>query len=381
MESRLNVILLALQPQAIQVFFQQVDMERIQVLEVFSDYNEKIKLILDEKQKDIKSFSALLPYIEKYKNMDVYWIVGSAYFETANLEAIAKLLRERGIARDHILNGYVGNMPHYQGNLRYAEHVTLDYIATGISYMEVGLDATQIPYHGANLAVSSQDLYYGYRTAVDIFAHGNPLKFCLIGVCPYILGYEMRRSFSTLGVGRQYELLLPDEVLEEDLFFSLLSDSFKNAYIKCKVPEELNNETFKRTLQSEILVNKFFNVKKSLADVIVKLHQKSFMNNLQIFQDYIHLCNQHGAKPIAVMLPFSPVIHDRYPKRELADFRSILRSLHDAMNLQIIDLFDLKLDYSCFYDLVHLNMHGAAMASQALAEQLKRIMSVQSPRT
>ena len=378
MKKALNVILVAFQPQAVKTFFDQIDYSKIHLLEVFSDRPNQVHLVVDGNHKDILPLHSILPYIEQYREEDVYWILGSAYFESGNLEAIAKLLRARGIPSDHVLNGFIGgfynDVTHYQWNLRYAEREPLDYIATGISYIEKGLDITQLPYRGGNLAASSQDLYYSYRTAVDIFAHGNPLKFCLIGVCPYILSYEMRQSFATIGASRQYELLLPGEAREEDIFFGLLSDSFKKGYVERSAPADLGNVAFRRASSHDITLDTFFNVERALKDVIVKLRQKSFQNNLQILQSYIRLCQEHGAKPIAVMLPFSPVIHDRYPQRELADFRAVLQSLHDTMGLEIIDLFDLRLDYDCFCDLTHMNMRGAAVASRALNEQLERVL-------
>lgn len=374
MEKPLRAILLAFQPQAIQLFFSQIDLRRVHLLAVFSDQGESIRITTPpDKTIPTKSFSDILPFIHRYREENVYWILTTAGAYD-NLGTVARLLAARGIRRDHILNGHVGDATHFQGNLRYAEREDLDYIATGISYMEFGLDITQIPYRGVNLAVSSQDLYYGYRIAEDIFSHGRHLRFCLIGITPYSLGYQMHRSFMTEGVSRQYELLLPGEVREDDLFFQLLSDAYKAQYVRRSFPADPNYDRFKTMVPHNISLKDFFHVEKMLQDVVVKLRQDAFASNLETMKAYIRLCNEHHAKPIAVVLPLSPIIHDRYPGKELADFRAVMTSLQDEMGLSIIDLFDLRVDYDGFYDLVHMNPHGAALASRAVAERLELIL-------
>ena len=109
---------------------------------------------------------------------------------------------------------------------------------------------------------------------------------------------------------------------------------------------------------------------RELQDVTVKVRQDVFLYNMEILRKYIELCQRHGAKPIAVIFPFSPIIRDRYPQEPLRECREVLSYFQENMKLGIVDLFDMNLSYDYFYNLSHLNMRGSTAVSQCIAEQL-----------
>lgn len=368
----LDVILLAIRPQGLKDFFSMVDMRKIHLITVFCDDGDHADLRVNGERVETRSYHALFSYIERYGDADVSWLISDAVADYQSTRALRDLLREAGVRRERILNAQVRIPDEYQGNLQYAEQAELDYIATGISYMEVGLDAAQLPWRGCNLALSSQDLYYGYRTAADIFAHGRRLRFCLIGLCPYSLGYQMRYGFATQCAMRIYEILLPHEDRKtDDVFFTLLKKPFLDAVAQRTLPPAMN----RKRMGEDFPVSAFLHLDREVDDVTVKLRQATFLENMEILRAYIRLCQAHGAKPVAVIFPFAPLLHDRYPQKPLADFRTVLQRMQEETGLAVIDLFDLQLGYECFYDLQHLNARGAAAASKELAEQLKRILT------
>ena len=88
-------------------------------------------------------------------------------------------------------------------------------------------------------------------------------------------------------------------------------------------------------------------------------------------EDYIKLCIDNGAKPIAILFPFAAVLKENYSREILMPLRRELHNLKKIYDFKFIDLFDAQTDYDCFSDLTHLNLKGAALASMAIDFKLR----------
>ena len=318
-----------------------------------------------------------LSYLKSFTDMKdkITWLLSGFVNNVADFWKIAKLLIKSGVPKDNIVNFHIlGHISkEWIGNIRYIEKNPVNYFATGISYTEVALDINQIEgLKGINLSSSNQDLNQGYLTAKYVFSHvqsGN-IKFVLIGLAPYSLRYENKKAFSVCTRNLQYTLTLKNEEdnsIQGKLFQTLINDNIKN--IPSQITDQQADPNYmkikyanNKIITSEALIN----WETELKNLTKKFWPDVFKKNIQILEDYIKLCLDNGAKPIAVVWPFAPAMRENYDQNLLVHFRNILKLLEKSYDFKFIDLFDLQLGYDCFYNMAHLNMRGAYFSSKIL---------------
>ena len=87
--------------------------------------------------------------------------------------------------------------------------------------------------------------------------------------------------------------------------------------------------------------------------------------NLQVLNDYIKLCVDGGAKPVAVLLPYAPSVRESCREKFLT-LRDVLTEFQKLYDFAVVDLFELPLADGYFADDFCLNEQGKFFASCAL---------------
>ena len=96
-----------------------------------------------------------------------------------------------------------------------------------------------------------------------------------------------------------------------------------------------------------------------------------FDDNLHALDDYIKLCRDNGAKPIAVILPFAPAVRERYRVTFLKPLFDLLSYFEERVDdFKVFNLFDVELPEDNFSDERHLTNQGASTVSFILTFQL-----------
>ena len=331
-------------------------------------------------------FTSLEKFLQN--GSDYIWLLNCDGSAPGRIWRFAKFLHAYGVSQDNIVNFIIA--PHisstWLGNIKYIESHQVEYIATGISYTEVGLDLDRITgMHGVNLAGSNQDLRQAFLTAQYVFERQKSIKFVLIGLAPYAFRYDNLESFSVCSRNLQYLLGLKnsrDDSVHGQLLRMLISNNVKRVFTSAS--EEYADPNFvelKRLVNKEINANLFVNWENELQNLTKEFRAETVAKNLDILEQYIQLCLEHGAKPIGVILPFSPIINRKYPRDLLAMVRRTLEQLSKAYDFKVIDLFELPLGYKHFYNMSHLNLEGARLSSilanyELYRKQLKPIDSM-----
>jgi len=318
------------------------------------------------------SFSLLQRLLDVGKNF--LWLISGFVNNVGDIWKFKKFLMKSGVPEDNIVNFELQITAEYFANLRYVKEHGADFFATGISYTECGLDLRYIPHRfgrGVNLASSNSDLRQGYLTAKHVFAHVKPgtIKFVLIGLTPYSFRYTNTEAFSVCPRNLQYMLALdlPPETRHDKLLDALVSDAVKKSFKSIIAAQaDLNFNKKKTTLNAELPAKVLIDWEAELDNVTKKLRPKVIEQNFQILRDYIKLCRDNGAQPVGVVFPFAPIIRNNYDKDVLTLFRLAIRQF----DFPGIDMFDFKLGDECFYNLAHLNLRGAALASTFLGLNL-----------
>lgn len=88
--------------------------------------------------------------------------------------------------------------------------------------------------------------------------------------------------------------------------------------------------------------------------------------NLQVLNDYIKLCVNGGAKPVAVLLPYAPSGRESCRENFLTPLRAVLSEFQKLYDLAVVDLFDSPLPEKYFKDNSHFISEGVKITSCAV---------------
>lgn len=376
MENKIPAVLISINKNSLNNAFFSLNLNKVNLIAILSDEfgNNPVQLSIDNKMIPIYPIAN----IQKFINDKTKFLLSGVKSSVVELWKMKKFLIKSGIPSENIINFYV--MEHitneWIGNLRYIEKHQMDYFSTGISYSEVAFDIRRIfGARGIILSSSNQDLNQGYQTARYVFdkVGKNKIKFVLIGLAPYSFRYENTKAFSVCSRNLQYLLTLNNYEDENHTYDNLISEQLKN-YPKTITEEsaDLNLSAIKNANNKLITTQALVNWEDELKNLTKKFFPDSFKKNVQILEDYIKLCLENGAKPVAVTWAFAPIIHDNYNQELLTHFRNILHMFERAYDFKFIDLFDLNLGYDCFYNTAHQNLKGAYLSSTILNFELYR---------
>ena len=364
---KIPAILLMLNEARLKETVSSLDLNKIEPVAVVFNGADNKSLQLGAQKIPAFSFNSIDTLLKRGANC--LWLLGG--LPSTNISDVwltAKFLIDEGIPRDNIINCIIA--PHLSrswiANLRYVERNPVDFFVTGISYTEVGLDLNQISAgKGINLSCSNQDLHQGYRIAKHVFEHQQAVKFVLIGLTPYSFRYDNQKAFAVCTRNLQYLLTLnlaPQSEHDKRLMQILSPNVKRYCDAVTDADADPNFERLKRAVNRDITPTLLANWEHELDNLTKKFWVDTVEHNLDTLEDYIKLCIEHGAKPIGVVLPFAPIIRRHYPQDLLLHFRQTLR----RYDFDVIDLFDLELDYKCFYNMSHLNFKGARQASDLI---------------
>ena len=363
---KISVILVVLNPKTLGEAFGCLNMNAAQLEAVIIEGGDTQSFKIDDYTLPTHSFDSIEQLLQN--GSEYVWLLNGDGESLGKIHRMAKFLMEYGVPKDNIVNFIL--VPHISWewlcNIKYVESNEIDYFSTGISYAEVGLDLERITgMRGVNLAGSNQDLRQAYLTAQYVFERQKSIKFVLIGLAPYSFRYDNLESFSVSSRNLQYLLALKnsrDNSVHGQLLRMLISDKVKRVFSTATADDaDTNFVKLKQLKNKELKASGMIAWENELENVTKKFRAETFEKNIGIFERYIQLCLEHGAKPIGIVLPFAPIINRKYPRDQLSMFRRMLMQLRKAYGLEVIDLFDLPLGYKHFYNLSHLNVEGAKL--------------------
>ncbi len=339
--------------------------------EKFISLNEKIKI-------QVMPFAALNQVIELGKNF--LWLICGRNSNEDSPAVLKKFLAENGVPEKNIVNFEVVERinPVWLANLRYVEENSVESFATGESFAECGLDFKNFPVKGVNLAAPNQDLRQSFLTARHIFKNvkRGAIKFVFIGLAPYSLQIDSRKNFSTCADDFAYSFALREDFsgdsAHDKLLAELIGDNIKKIFSAVTSAQaDLNFDKKKFSRDKKISVGDIISWENELIRLTKTFDAGIVEENLRVLEDYVKLCADNGAKPVAILFPFAAVLKENFSREILLLLRRELLRLEKIYSLTLIDMFDAQADYECFSDLTHLNSTGAAIASVAIDFRLR----------
>ena len=378
---KINVVLVLLNAKEIKTALRTLNFAAANLVAIVVENGDGNFFNIGNKKIPFVSFASMKPLLNR--GADFVWLLSGVARSVADFWRIKKFLMASGVPDDNIVNFYVQShiSTEWLGNLKYVEKFGADFFATGISYTEVGLDLNYIPHvrgRGVNLSGSNQDLLQGYLTAKHVFAHVPPgtVKFVIIGLAPYSFRYDNAKAFAVISRHLQYMLAIgaPERNLHDTLLKILISDAVKKIFRDANADyTDFNFDLMKNNMNKQIPAEAVVDWEAELKNLTKKFYPDTVEKNFRVMEDYIQLCLANGAKPVGVVFPFAPIIHDKYDAELLKNFRALIRRLEkNYPDFAFVDLFDLPLGYDCFYNMAHLNLRGSAAASTILGLRLRK---------
>ena len=348
---------------------------------ILMDGDEKFIALNDKVRISVMPFASL-NQILFLKDSSLWLICGNGSGKNAPAE-LKNFLMANGVPENNIVNFEVTEQinPQWLANVRYVEENAIDSFATGNDLAVYGIDFKNIlGVTGVNLATANQDLRQSYLIAQHVFKHSKhgAIKFVFIGLAPYSLRVDCHKNFSTCADDISYALALREEFTisssHDKSLANLLADNADKIFSGVTGAQaDLNFDSIKSARDKIISADKMTTWEEELAALTKPFDADIVEDNLRVLEDYVKLCVDNGAKPIAVLFPFVSVLKENYSREILMPLRRELLRLESVYNLTTVDMFDAQADYDCFSDLTHLNSKGAALASAAINFRLHAI--------
>ena len=348
---------------------------------ILMDGDEKFIALNDKVRISVMPFASLNQIL--FLGESSLWLIcGKGSGKNAPAE-LKNFLMANGVPENNIVNFEVTEQinPYWLANVRYVEENAIDSFATGNDLAVYGIDFKNIlGVTGVNLATANQDLRQSYLIAQHVFKHAKrgAIKFVFIGLAPYSLRVDCHKNFSTCADDISYALALREEFTisssHDKSLANLLADNADKIFSGVTGAQaDLNFDSIKSARDKIISADKMTTWEEELAALTKPFDADIVEDNLRVLEDYVKLCVDNGAKPIAVLFPFVSVLKENYSREILMPLRRELLRLESVYNLTTVDMFDAQADYDCFSELTHLNSKGAALASAAINFRLHAI--------
>ena len=369
MDIRKKAVLVSLTLAGLEDMLGKLDFSRVELVALVTDSSEDIDVRIGGRRISFYSFAELDILVQELQGRDIYWLVCGYRSHLRQFGAVKRMLESLGgIDRQHIINISLQIEAHWWSAYKRAMMGDLDFFATGISYMMAGLSVDDMPLgFGVNLAASSQDIYYSLEIAKRVLLQNPKVRYAFIGLSPYTFSYSLRDSFSTSSMSTIYELMwdsggqnIPAEPFVKPSLFAEQLDDF-GVYEPAA------------TLKDTVLdLSRMLDLDRELRDILPSGNEIKIASNKKYLKEYIDICRQYDCLPVGVVMPMSPLIQKNYPHSALREYRSIVADFALLYDFVTIDLWDMDMPQHFFYDLSHLNRHGAKFFTRRLYEEVKK---------
>lgn len=352
-----------------------INYNRVDVV-CFTD-NDEVKQGKEFCGKDVVSPTELLKI-----NFD-YIVIFSSYYKEITNQLIDMGIEEKKVISIYHLEFNPKIYDFLQCNKKYEGFVT------GISYAECGIDTKYFSKSIFNFALSSEDLYYNYKTIKYLFKHFpyqvEKFKYAIITLSFYSFNYDYSLTknffnniptylmFNDLHNFRDNGLIkkmnIDNKVLQQIFIEEKLEKIKLQGYrnnLSSIFSKTLSFHEFNKIIDDEDYINR-------MRKEFNKNYMQTETENRKVFDNYIRFVLQRNIKPIIVILPqpknsMNRILHSDVKNK----FYKTLNEFSTKYSFQVIDYFDSELfTYADFYDAAHLNSIGAKKFTQLLEEEIK----------
>lgn len=353
-------------------------------------------------------------YWDDYENVSYFWEHGTDMYTTIIIaiddrkvsdEIYEMLVSVMGVDDNKIIDFYrfyKVTIPYMRvDKMMSIPNRHYDGMVLGISHAEVGIIPEILGENFVNLAVSSQDLYYNYKTleycAEKYHDKISELKYLIIDMYDYTyFNYDVSKSNTILAYysGRGFNLDKHNfdknknisYTYEEGMLY-LLNREYKHVDTnKMHTWEQLfgdihNQDGYKNygvaeniKIRNSIVTDEDVDQYKVDTPIVMKRFEETIQENIKIFDDLLNLAYKINPD-IKIFCVLMPRYHKIQEKSQALysswkdEFSEIMREFKDKYKFEYLDMKEdeISLHREYFKDVSHLNYLGAIAYSKKLA--------------
>jgi tetratricopeptide (TPR) repeat protein len=263
-------------------------------------------------------------------------------------------------------------------------------IITGLSYFDVGIDEKELKKSFANLAMSSQDLFYDYAMLKHVVDEvGTPnLKQVIIGLSNYSFRYDLSltQNLQTKEKPKIYYPILRmlhnyanqfKEINEYDSLLKKCDDLFKADYfIKIyKCSKDMFNMSWdhmlKKTFNSTNLSEEEKQREIYMAQRWNHNYPHTIQENIEIFREMLCYLKDKNIKVTIITNPVTDFYKNHFPQNCIEQFEGIIGNFKTEFDFTFINGYNINCFDNDFYDASHLNKQGAQKFTYIINESIE----------
>lgn len=264
-------------------------------------------------------------------------------------------------------------------------------IITGLSYFAVGIDENNLKVPFANLALSSQDLFYDFsmlKYAIDELDNAENIEYVILGISNYSFRYDLSKTQNpmTKEKPKVYYPILRNlhnyknkaEIINEySVFENVFSNLFKDKYVESiyRYWEEQFNIIRNIGINVRFDSNSLNEEQKAreiyLAERWNETYSETVKENIKIFREILEYLNNKNIKAVVVTNPTTNFYKNYFPQNCRQEFLDIIGKLKGEFDYTFIDAYE-RVDFEDdnFYDSSHLNISGMEKFTKIINEYL-----------
>lgn len=354
-----------------------------------------IILLADEKfrYRDFSNFE-IMP-IDRIKEISYDYLICCS--GNPNFKYIAKESLTKTINLDQVLDNYLTLYKTFfsknylynllNSNIEKAKcDSSYELFITGLSYSLMGLDESLLHKKSVKLTTVSQDLYYDFLIAQDLFKVSHNFKYCILGLAYYSFDFDLSLSSESWRIRDIFNPLFSDphnyhlpnnyeppigiDKISDSIFanlpifnHALMMDCLKNAPLMEQLT--LLDDNHWNNLCGDVPIAQL-GPQRAIGHSQLN-YEKTRNEYVMIFKSYLDLLKDNGVTPIIVVFPTTRCYYDNFDETLRNRFYKIINQFHDHYNFQFYDFFNSnQFDMNDFSDSDHLNKQGAKKMTRIL---------------
>lgn len=251
----------------------------------------------------------------------------------------------------------------------------LECIILGMSYMREGINTKRFCKPALNFSSTAQDIFYDFEMCKYVCADAGNIKYCILGISPYELWYDMskspaarkRISYYFPQISDYHHWVEGETQLERFQYLNqIFTDIFDGTYMDEIYFWELNQDEEIWKEKCQIYCK---DEKKDIDDVNRVFHKPypaTFEENVEILRQMKVFLDERGIRLILVIPPYSQTFMNNMDMSMYRKTVSVLNSLLGKNDRMYDFIGDDRFDDNYFQDCSHLNYFGKNLMTDIL---------------
>ncbi len=251
-------------------------------------------------------------------------------------------------------------------------------LITGMSYTQRGINVKRLAKKTCHIGAPTQDLYYDYLMCKFAVEQCKNIEFCIIGVAPYSLWYDMSLSKK---VNRRclyyYEQTKSLHHLKNKEYFEAIYKNQKIIYDKLLHHDMINKKFYDYKTkyhlyeEEDLAIYNEKNITEENINYIKNLSNKpyeaTYSENVKILENLLIYLKAKQINPIIVIPPYPDIFIKNMSYDKLNRTIKVIENFKQIYNFTFLNFVgDKRFEDVYFSDFSHLNYFGSNLMADIL---------------